>query len=451
MRSKRHRNCSRFLSVRLPLVLAAMLPALPATTVAEDTASGTPFVSFSDLMRSVNSARAENYMGQHSAKVRDAAEFAAMRSYLLTLYQGVGVSHSFALDDQVFDCVPIMQQPSVRQLGLSRIASPPPFSPSGAATASAAPEKRPTIDRYGNFQECADGTIPMRRITLDELSRFETLREFFKKAPGSDSQSQEGQPPTTSVTHRWAHAYEFVDNYGGQALHNAWIPKVNTSATEVFSLSQQWYTGGSGSAVQTAEIGWQNYPQKWGGQKATMFVYWTADDYNTTGCYNLECAGFVQYSSKHPLGTALTPVSKSGGAQYEEYFGYYLYKGEWWAAVGGSAKTSYWVGYLPVSIYKGGQMSNYATEFDIGGETAGETHWAPMGSGQWAKTGWQIAAYDRAIQYRDSSNNVYTPTLTPTTQGSNAYKCFSITNPAYSAGNGWLTYFYFGGPGGTKC
>jgi hypothetical protein len=159
---------------------------------------------------------------------------------------------------------------------------------------------------------------------------------------------------------------------------------------------------------------------------------------------------FVQTSSNHPLGSAIKPLSAAGGTQREMYFGYYLYKGNWWAAVGPSKNQSYWVGYYPTSIYKHGQMYYYATEFDIGGETAGGSKWAPMGSGQWASKGFNYAAYDRIIEYRDSNNNLYAPTLNPVTQTANAYKCYAITTPAYSAAD-WLIYFYFGGPGGTAC
>ncbi len=36
-------------------------------------------------------------------------------------------------------------------------------------------------DRFGNKQYCEQGFIPMRRITLDDLVRYETLGDFFNK------------------------------------------------------------------------------------------------------------------------------------------------------------------------------------------------------------------------------------------------------------------------------
>jgi Neprosin len=405
------------------------------------------FVPFTGFLASLKSARAAAFVGRLDAKVHDAAEFGKMRSYLLTLYRGASAERSFLLDNQTFDCIPIMQQPSVRKFGLSTIASPPPNSPGDAMGEDMPAEPVKAADEFGNVQECAAGTIPMRRITLEELSGHKTLAEFFQKFLSTEADGHTSVVPT----HRWAHAYDYEPNLGGEAVHNVWRPAVKGPDSEVFSLSQQWYSGSLGSGPnQTAEIGWQNYPAKWRTQDPVVFIYWTADNYNKTGCYNLDCPGFVQVDSKLPLGAALTPVSVARGKQSEAYFGYRLHQGNWWAAVGASKSTSRWIGYYPTKIYKYGQMSQYATEFDIGGETVGGTEWPAMGSGQWAYRGLGYAAYDRAILYRNENGGLHAPYLSTTVQGANAHKCYSITFPE-KARTDWLTYFYFGGPGGTDC
>ena len=91
---------------------------------------------------------------------------------------------------------------------------------------------------------------------------------------------------------------------------------MNTGLNEVFSLSQQWYVGGSGASLQTAEIGIQNYPQKYGSEKSALFIYWTADGYKNTGRYNHDCAAFVQTNNKWHLGGVFGQYSTVGGAQY---------------------------------------------------------------------------------------------------------------------------------------
>src|SRR5208337_1734516 len=72
----------------------------------------------------------------------------------------------------------------------------------------------------------------------------------------------------------------------------------------------------SGANLQTLECGWQVYPAMYGDAKPHLFIYWTADDYNTTGCYNLTCNAFVQTGTAYAPGMALSPTSVSSGAQY---------------------------------------------------------------------------------------------------------------------------------------
>jgi hypothetical protein len=414
-------------------------------------AQGGKVIPFKDFLASLKSARAASFVGRTDAKLQDAGAFAQMRAHLLGMYDGVSAARSFALDGQIFDCIPRMQQPSVRQLGLSGIATPPPTASGDTVSEDSLPAAEKSVDAFGNARQCAAGTIPMRRITLQELSHYRTLAEFFRKYPPGAMQDDSNGLGTSTSSHRWAHAYDFPLNWGGEAVHSVFRPAVRRNLSEVFSLSQQWYSGklSTTSPVQTAEVGWQVYPAKWGNLNPTVFIYWTRDDYKNSGCYNLDCAGFVQVSSGHPLGAVLRPPGVVGGEQREEYFAYRLYQGGWWVAVGPTKAKSVWVGYYPTKIYGRGQMYYYATEIDIGGETVGTTRWPGMGSGQWATRGFQYAAYDRNIQYRDSNNRLYAPQLTAVTNGANAYRCYAITTPNYTSS--WLTYFYFGGPGGTKC
>lgn len=447
----RYRNpIARPITGWLPAFLLAAFSLVPASAPAQT--QSPKFVSFAEFKASLSSARSETFIRRADAKVGSATEFAKMRAYLVRMYGGATSAHGFLLDNQTFDCIPLMQQPSVRLLGLHEIASPP---PDDAAADDAKPDINPGTDAVGNVQQCAEGTIPMRRITLEELSRYPTLAQFFRKYPAEVPQMVPGSQgnATSTSSHRWAHAYDnFVLSFGGEAVHNVWTPTIHTGASEVFSLSQQWYSGrlvGGNAPLQTAEIGWQNYPGKWGGQKAVVFIYWTRDDYKNTGCYNLDCPGFVQTSSTQTLGAALKPVSVQGGVQQEEFFGYNFYQGNWWALVGPNKKQSHYIGYYPKSIYQGGQMAYYADTIDIGGETVGTTKWPGMGSGQWAYKGFKHAAYERNILYRDSNYQLQAPQLTTSVSGANASNCYAITTPKYASN--WLTYFYFGGPGGTTC
>jgi hypothetical protein len=236
-----------------------------------------------------------------------------------------------------------------------------------------------------------------------------------------------------------------VDNLGGNSNISIWSPYVNQDLGELFSLSQEWYVGGSGSSVQTAEVGWQNWPGKWGSQDSRLFIYWTADHYASTGCYNLECPGFVQVDGFGLLGGGFANYSTPGGDQYEFSAEYYMYEGNWWLAIDGT-----WIGYYPGSLYGNGQMASNAQVIQFGTESVGTTMWPGEGSGLLSSAGPSYAAYQRNLFYVSTNYDLFWDTLTPQ-QPSPA--CYSTTGPYSdnSSDAGWTVYFYAGGPGGSKC
>ncbi len=418
------------------------------------------FVPFKDFLASTEAASSSNYLGQGANQVRDAAAFEAMRQHILTMYQAVEVSHSFLLDSSHFDCIPTVQQPTVRILGLKSIASPPPQSmlapPSSAGDGtSEVPVKSASqldpgklFDEFGNSVVCEANTIPMRRLTLEEMTRFPTLQQFFQKGPdgagkalGSDLTN-----PLIAATHKYSYTLQSVNNLGGNSNLNLWSPYVNTSAGEIFSLSQEWYVGGSGTKLpgeQTAEVGWQNYPAKYNSESSKLFIYWTADGYTTTGCYNLDCAAFVQVADSGDLGAGFSNYSALGGAQYEFVAQYYLFNGNWWLGIQGT-----WIGYYPGSIYHGGQLASHATEIEFGTEGVGTTLWPPEGSGDASSKAFGYAAYQRNLFYLNTSATSIWDSLTPEDPSP---KCYSISGPYSSSSSGWTVYFYEGGPGGSGC
>ena len=419
------------------------------------------FVSFDQFVQELEGATFEEFAHQKAAKVRNEGEFKKMRQHLLSMYQGVDVTHSFALEDQIFDCVPIDQQPSVRQLGLDKIELEPPAptievegdgneDPGSGIDKATSPLTLGLKDAFGHEVSCEEGTIPLRRVTLEEMTRFKTLEGFFRKTPWSEGGPLEGSE-LKKETHKYAHAYQSVKNYGGNSWLNLWSPAVNTGIGEVFSLSQQWYTGGSGKNLQTVEGGWQVYPAKYRTSKAALFIYWTADNYKSTGCYNLDCAGFVQTNSKWGIGGTWTSYSTRGGAQWEFQMQWMLYNGRWWLFLQGSGEYEA-IGYYPASIFRGGQLTRFANRVDYGGETVGSSIWPIMGSGAFATSGPGQAAYQRRIFYLktpgiENGGGIWADLKA--TQPSP--KCYTLRYTPNSQAGSWGTFFYFGGPGGKSC
>lgn len=203
-----------------------------------------------------------------------------MKENLIKSCRGIEVLHSFVDGGFVFDCIPLEQQPSVRDSGkkLARIPDGQGIDITGTTKNTRGIRGEPALgpnrkDRFGKTMFCPSGTGPFRRITLDELARFETLRQSFRKSP-SDSPD----------LHRWARYAQNVDNLGGYSILSVQYPFLDTSAGQTMSIGQQWYVSGD-QEQQTAEVGWMVQPAKYHDMYTHLFLYWTADNYQTTGCW----------------------------------------------------------------------------------------------------------------------------------------------------------------------
>lgn len=399
-------------------------------------------------------ARLSSFRKDARTRVRDEHEFDAMKAHLLAVYDGVDVRSSFTdAAGQVFDCVPVEQQPSLKASG-DAAAEPP-----SLAVAIGHDETRPAdtqrsagravadadeVDRHGNPTRCPPGFVPLRRVTLDELTRFRTLDDYFRK--GFPAPLAPTAPSTDiKLNHRYAYAHQELDALGGHSFINLRAPSV--SGDEIFSLAQHWYSAGTGTAHQTVEIGWQVFPTKYGHSQPVLFIYWTADNYKTTGAYNLDAAGFVQTNPAWTLGGALSPVGDPGGQQYEIEVAVYLSGGNWWLYVGGLQPENA-IGYYPTSIYNGGAMASHATAALYGGETlCGATGpWSEMGSGAFSGAIWPHAAWHRSVFVLPTGGGAQWATLKGESPSPACYDQF-VGN--YAAP--WNVTLFFGGPGGANC
>src|SRR5262245_24860809 len=159
------------------------------------------FPSLKQFVESIQSADLRTLSARADAKVADERAVADMKAHILKLYDKAEAPHSF-MDESgaIFDCIPIEQQPSLR--GSRGPVPKAPDAPQHEAAASAGPpdEKKDSLipsplgtdkkDRHGNVMHGPPGTIPMRRVTLEDLTRFVSLRDFFRKGPRGA-----GRPP----------------------------------------------------------------------------------------------------------------------------------------------------------------------------------------------------------------------------------------------------------------
>lgn len=456
----------RALPQRRPAVLRLSALLASAFAVALPLAAEAATPTLAQALAQMDSEQAANIEGKAGMRVRNAAEFERMKAYVRSHYEGVVANHHFELSPgEVFDCVDELTQPGARRHGLTRanwVKAPSqlPVDADAAATSANDTEAlqerhrrdpgiflkahNASVDADGHAKSCAQGTIPLKRLELKRLAAFETLEHFRHKKgrPNSSGGGNGSDFQTLATQHEYAHAYNYVTNWGAESTLNIW--RAYTELDSEFSLSQIWVTGGS--PVETIEAGWQVYPNRVSSHEhdAHLFIYSTQDGYANTGCYDLTCDDFVQTNSSVAIGGYYTNHSVVNGSQYITKI--LIQKdgtlGNWWIAVDGV-----YAGYYPRTLYDTSGIRNQAAKVDFGGEItnyfpSGRHTRTDMGSGYKPSAGYGYAAYQRTIRYVNTSNVYSTPTLSESRTKSACYDIDVLT----STGT-WKTYFYFGGEG----
>lgn len=376
-------------------------------------------------------------------RVRNEQERARMKAYVKKLQSNKKVIKSFAgPSGDTIDCVDVYNQPALRRPGMEKheLQFVPAMVPTASEEEKSTKENEvlPPQQLFSLIGDtCPEKSVPMRRLTMETLKRFETLDDFFKKRPPFGN--------NTSAPHEYAHARRTVDNFGAESILNGWSPSVEEN--DEFSLSQIWVVGGAGADRDTVEAGWQVYDDLYGDGRARLFIYFTPDNYGDGGCYNLDCDGFVQVANSVYLGGDWDSYSSPGGIQREIKLR--LHKdgsnGDWWFRYNDT-----WVGYWPRSLFNASGLEVLADRIDFGGEIVNTSpdgrHTATdMGSGYFPNTGYGYAAYQRSLRYIEPHGDYGTwRNATGLTERRTDSDCYDVE--LHSASN-WGEYFYFGGMG----
>ncbi|CAN1217936.1 hypothetical protein LINPERPRIM_LOCUS1182 [Linum perenne] len=315
-------------------------------------------------------------------------------------------------DGEVIDCVDIYKQPAFSHPLLTNHTlqlkpSSYPFWNTEKDSSNSTRRINISWDHKGEY--CPRGTIPIARYQVAFPHKNKQANEFTIR----EIQTKHAQVTMTGDKY-----------YGGGAKLNAWNPTVIAPG---FSLAQIWLAAGRGTPkFSTVEAGWMS------------------DNYTSTGCYNLECPGFVQTSQKFGLGTPVKPISEYNGTQYDTSIQIYkdMTSGHWWLRIQGED-----IGYWPSQIFNGG-FSESSTVINWGGEITntnpqGFHTQTDMGSGHFASEGFGKAAFMRNMEYVDQdgivkdAHDLYPYTSRP--------ECYSVAMQDWNDSFGM--HFYYGGPG----
>ena len=396
------------------------------------------FVSFDQFL---SATAAAVYNSTTMPKVANAAAFEEMRQHILKINEGMQVTHSFVVGSQPYDCTAIESQPAIRLLGLKGVANPPApkAPPSGATGAHTSVLPAGGVDRFGNAIGCQDKTVPIGRTTLEQMTRFQTLKAFLRQTPAGKGKPLAAYNPCDYGVDAQNLTNQTVYNLGVSSTLSINQPELNLpielpGCEGEFSQAEVIAGALDGSSV---DAGWGVMPRQFQDRQVRLFTLGPS-------CFDYDCGDFVQYDGNLFLGIPLSPVSVPGGAQGEVTIQWLWSDGNWWLGVNGT-----WVGYYPGVVFAGGEMATHADYISLGGEAGGTGYTPQMGSGQLGTSGYPYAAYQRQIWYYDGAYNAtyatglsYPPTNT--CPGST-----STLGPYWDGVGDFGVYFFFGGPGGS--
>ncbi|CAN8318412.1 unnamed protein product [Cochlearia groenlandica] len=354
-------------------------------------------------------------------------------------------------DGDIIDCVLITDQPALSHPLLINhtVQMRPSYIPESVFNESKDASNTNNITQLWHVNGmCPDNTVPIRRTTKYDLYRAESIDSFGMKNQESIAKPNSYNTESIITQNNHQHAIMYVEDgafYGAKANINVWKP--NVEVPNEFSLSQIWVLGGDfDSDLNSIEAGWQVSQQLYGDSNTRLFTYWTSDAYQSTGCYNLLCSGFVQINKEIVLGGSISPLSVYDSSQYQITI--LIWKdqreGHWWLQYGGEHIMGYW----PASLFT--HLSESASMIHWGGEVVntqsteeGQHTTTQMGSGRFAEEGLHKASYFINLQVVDGSNALRDP---------KNLKVFTDQEQCYNVksgrgGGSFGSHFFYGGPG----
>ncbi|CAN0878103.1 hypothetical protein LINGRAHAP2_LOCUS12295 [Linum grandiflorum] len=257
---------------------------------------------------------------------------------------------------------------------------------------------------HRNGEYCPEGTVPIVRSSTTDIppkNKYDRLTTF------SNTNGNRRVPiledfPRPEVAAVYQQGLYF---YGLNADMSAWNP--NVEANEL-SSSQVW-----------------------------------VDGYRKSGCYNLDCSGFIETTNKYGVGSELQPISTYNGVQNS--INLKIYKdfgtGNWWLQI-----QELDVGYWPSELFY--NMKTSATKLAWGGRVTntdpkGVHTTTQMGSGHLPGEGYGRAAWFEHLEYVDA--NGYFSHATDVESHATRPECYDVEMQMWDKDA--RTHFLYGGPG----
>uniref|UniRef100_M4C798 Neprosin PEP catalytic domain-containing protein n=1 Tax=Brassica campestris TaxID=3711 RepID=M4C798_BRACM len=211
-----------------------------------------------------------------------------------------------------------------------------------------------------------------------------------------------------------------------------------------FSKSQIWLENGPRNELNSIQVGWGVHPRLYGDTRTRFTMYWTADGYKNSGCYNIQCPGFVIVTRIPWIGIAFPRTSIYGDKKSFTFTPQVFQdglSGNWGLKIFNEV-----IGYWPKELFT--HLNDGASLIRFGGNTfmSPDGISPPMGNGHFPVIDFQKSSFFLHVKVRNSNYQLLDIEDSKTRLYSDSFQCYRLSYWGYAKSNG--VSFSFGGLGG---
>ncbi|XP_059318781.1 protein neprosin-like isoform X1 [Lycium ferocissimum] len=295
---------------------------------------------------------------------------------------------------------------------------------------------------------CPTGTVPIRRITKEDLIR----RRLASQIRDADD-SPDGDGIESNVSDGTKHPKGFGGGYKFATVQIPYKLRIKMAGVgAIISLHNPQHLSGhehSGGRIKvqkgidSIQVGWTVSPPVYGDTHTRSYIYFKA---GKLACYNTQCPGFVHINTAIPLDGEL-PGSSYGGPIYDlpMEIARDIPSGNWWFHLGIGSKFTP-IGFWPAKIFT--SLKGFATSAEFGGVVYSPpgVREPSMGSGYFPVGDLKKDAYCRKSTYftdKRQSKSLDEISVKSFASSPNLYRVTDYPN----AGGGNGNIVFYGGPG----
>ncbi|KAH0687790.1 hypothetical protein KY290_020090 [Solanum tuberosum] len=280
-----------------------------------------------------------------------------------------------------YDCVDFYKQPAFDHPLLKNHNFHPKMKPTLPTIKHIS--KNSTVDIFSKISleknNCPSGTVPIKKITRDDLIRQRNMPSPEDFAYEPQSETNKVVEPTGGYNYKRAIVHtpkNHKNKFGGAGMAaSLWSHYVFDKQQSVCRLKIQ-------KGQDSMQVGWRIDPTLYGDRKTRFFIHFQAGN---THCFNTLCPGFLLVNNNILLDNAFANVSRRGNHEQQPEIVVYIVRDlaneHWWLLLGEKQVV---VGFWPNWIFTA-LANDFATNVEWGGVTYTPPedfeHYAPMGSG----------------------------------------------------------------------